>query len=190
MKRNISINEIGNWLENPSGEQLQSTEIALNTFSKSIAIEPSPLIKDKILSTLSELNRKRRDQGVIDLKNPPLISEDSNLFDWLMATKEIKAPEDFKEIHLEPIKSSENVQMFIAWVSEMVPEEVHHDLLESFMILEGSCTCHIKDEHGNLRIVHMQAGDFISMKLGETHDIKITSEKPAKAILQWVKLAA
>jgi hypothetical protein len=35
----------------------------------------------------------------------------------------------------------------------------------------------------------MSEGDYIAFALGETHDIFITSG-PAKAILQWAKLAA
>jgi mannose-6-phosphate isomerase-like protein (cupin superfamily) len=75
-------------------------------------------------------------------------------------------------------------------VKEMVDEEVHYDILESFVLLEGSCECHITNEKGETRIVRMGQGDYISMKLGETHDIVITSSKPAKAILEWRKLAA
>ncbi len=36
----------------------------------------------------------------------------------------------------------------------------------------------------------MGQGDFITMQIGETHDLVITSRQPAKAILQWWKLAA
>ncbi len=192
MKKEHHINreEIANWLEETSKEQIQITENALNTLAKSQAILPSPKIKSRILEKLKDLNQKRREQGPIDLLNPPLITENSNLQDWLLATKNMHPPADFKDIHLEPIKSDQNVDMFVAWVSKMVPEEIHHDILESFMLLEGSCTCHITDPNGNTRLVHMQAGDHITMNIGETHDVIITSEKPAKAVLQWLKLAA
>jgi mannose-6-phosphate isomerase-like protein (cupin superfamily) len=122
--------------------------------------------------------------------NPPLLSEDSNLYDWLLATKDMQPPADFENIYLKPIKKNEQVEMYVAWVSKMVDEEVHNDLLESFMLLEGTCTCHITDPQGNLKIVNMQAGDYITMQIGETHDVHITSEKPAKAVLQWLKIAA
>ncbi len=189
-EKNITQEDIKHWLEDYNEEQVIETENALNAFAKSWAVVPATDIKNKILTKLASLNQKRKAQGVIDISNPPLISEDSNLEDWLLATKDMQPPADFKDIHLEPIKSDSNVKMFVAWVTKMVPEEVHHDLLESFILLEGTCTCHITDPMGNTRIVNMQAGDYITMKTGETHDVCITSEKPAKAVLQWLKIAA
>ena len=35
---------------------------------------------------------------------------------------------------------------FVRFCRNIVEEEVHHDLLESFLILEGSCECHITNE--------------------------------------------
>ena len=58
------------------------------------------------------------------------------------------------------------------------------------MILEGSCVCYITDQEGTTRTVRLGEGEFITMQLEETHDIHVTSEKPAKAILQWYKLVA
>lgn len=188
--RNIFHKEISDWLDNNSIEGIHETESALNLFAKSQAVFPRAELKNTILNKINLLNKKRKDTGVIDINNPPLISEESNHYDWLMATKEMKPPVDFKDLHLEPIITNEKVEMFVAWVAEMVPEEVHDDMLESFLILEGSCTCHITNPNGQLRIIHMQAGDFITMNVGEVHDIQITSKNPTKAILQWLKIAA
>ncbi len=188
--KDITKIDIKSWLENPSDNVVDKTEQDLELFAKSLSIQTSDSLKSGILNQISALNTKRKLQGPIDIKQPPLIDEYSNLEDWLVATKDIHVPKNFEDIHLEPIFSNNKVEMFVAWVSKMVPEEVHEDLLESFLILEGSCTCHIKDQKGVSRIVKMQAGDFITMNTGETHDIIITSEKPTKAVLQWLKLAA
>lgn len=188
--KDILTKDISEWLENDSNDHLKATEFALSEFARSQAIQPPSRIKSKILNQISELNDKRKSQGKIDLSNPPMISKDSNLYDWLEASQNMQIPKNFEDIHLEPILRNEKCEMFIAWVAKMVPEEVHDDILESFLLLEGSCTCHISDSKGQLRIVNMQAGDFITMNLGETHDLVITSEKPAKAVLQWLKVAA
>lgn len=119
-----------------------------------------------------------------------MLEETANWLDWQEATQGISPPEFFENIYLHPLESSEKRELFVIWVKEFVETEVHHDLLESFLILEGACECHITDEKGNTRIVRMGQGDFITMQLGETHDIRITSPEPAKAILQWKKLVA
>ncbi len=151
--RNIDQKEINSWLDVNSNDQVQATEDALNSFAKSNAILPSQEIKNKILLKLASLNKTRREQGTIDINNPPLLTENSNLQDWLLATQHMQPPEKFDNIHMVQIKQNEQVEMFVGWVSEMVPEEVHDDILESFMILEGSCTCHITDPKGETRIV-------------------------------------
>ena len=120
--------------------------------------------------------------------NLPLLTSSSNWLEWKEVAEGIAPPEDYENIHLHTLESSENRELFIAWVKEYVPEEVHYDLLESFLILEGSCKCYITGEAGHTRTVRLGPGDFIAMQTGETHDIRITSEQPAKAILQWVKL--
>jgi mannose-6-phosphate isomerase-like protein (cupin superfamily) len=188
--REITRKEIEQWVDSQDESLISQTDFALYQFAKSQGVEASDKVRTSILQKLKELNAHRIKQGVIDLKNPPFIDENSNLQDWLIATQDFKMPDTFENIHLEPILSNNKADMFIAWVSKMVPEEIHDNILESFLLLEGSCSCHIKDKEGNTRIVKMQAGDFITMNIGESHDIIITSEKPAKAILQWIKLAA
>jgi mannose-6-phosphate isomerase-like protein (cupin superfamily) len=189
-QRNIFQEDITSWLDDRSNQNIEASENALNVFAKSHAVLPKPEVKDKILNSISLLNKKRKELGIIDINNPPLLTEDSNLYDWQLATEGMQPPLDYENIHLQAIRSDEQVEMFVAWVKVMVDEEVHDDILESFMLLEGTCTCHITDPKGETRIVNMQAGDHITMQIGETHDVCITSEKPAKAVLQWLKIAA
>lgn len=184
---NIDRKKISEWIENTDSALIQQTESALEQFAHCFQLTPSTQVRMNILSTISDLNASRQN---IDLKNPPLLSEKSNLLDWTTALKGIEPPNAYNDIHLEPIHQTDTVQLFVAWVRKMVPEEVHHDLLESFMILEGSCICHIKDINGKERKVSMKAGDYITMQIGDEHTIEVTSDKPTKAILQWLKVAA
>lgn len=125
----------------------------------------------------------------IDLATPPRLETALDRHAWARATAQILAPDDLENIHLYPIRDDSSVQMFVAFVRKEVEEEVHHDLLESFLILEGSCECLVLDEKGGSRLVRLEAGDHISFKIGETHTIKITSAQPVKAILQWAAAA-
>lgn len=189
MRKDLTINktQISDWIENQNSEIIQQTEHALEQYARCFQETPPLDLKNRILEQISVLNAGRQ---IIDLKNPPLLTEKSNLLDWTLALKGIEPPKDFEDIHLEPIHQDDKVQLFVAWVRNKVPEEIHHDMLESFMILEGSCICHIKDQNGNCREVSMIAGDYITMQIGEEHDIEVSSEKPTKAILQWLKIAA
>ena len=197
MKNNkeISHKNIKDWLKEdpgtqPSDTEIHQTEDALIAFAGAHATEPPPDLREKILGKLTRLNALRKQRQHLDPGHLPLLEESATFLDWQAAVAGIEPPEDFENIHLHTLESNEKRELFVAWVKEYVEEEVHYDLLESFLILEGACECHITGEDGNTRIVRMGQGDFITMQVGETHGIRITSLKPAKAILQWQKLAA
>ena len=187
MKENIR-----EWLDGDSTSddiELQLTEDALLEFAKQHSHTPSPELKQRVLQKIRSLNTASRNRQVLSLENLPLLDESSNWMDWEEVIKGIEPPQNFKSIYLHPLESNERRDLFIAWVREYIEEEVHHDILESFILLEGTCECHITDAEGNARVVRMSPGDYIEMGLGEKHDVIITSLEPAKAILQWRKVA-
>jgi mannose-6-phosphate isomerase-like protein (cupin superfamily) len=190
---NLDKSEIIQLLKDDSSvteNEIQQTEDALIGFASAFAVKPDPELKDKILNKIRSLNFSKNNLHVLDLENLPILSESSNWLEWKEAVKDIQAPEEYDGIHLHTLESSDKRELFVAWVKEYVEEEVHTDLIESFILLEGTCECHITGEDGITRIVRMGEGDYITMQVGETHDVIITSLQPAKAILQWMKLSA
>ena len=153
-------------------------------------MQPSASVRSMILAKIEKLNEQARNRQSISLEDLPILNENANWLDWEAAVVGIEPPDEFDNIHLHPLESNDNRDLFLTFVKEIVPEEVHHDLIESILLLDGTCECHIWTESGNKQLVRMQAGDYIEMKIGEIHDIYITSAQPAKAILQWLKVAA
>ena len=174
----------------PSFGDLQKTEDALLAYAELHAVKPPLSMRDKILGNLQKLKSFEDNRHPFTLDNLPLLTPDANWLDWEDAVKGIEPEADFEGVYMHLLENNEQRELNLAWVEYEVPEEVHHDVLESFILLDGSCECHIFDENGNCRVVKMSAGDYISFKIGEVHDIQITSTKPAKAILQWLKIAA
>ena len=169
---------------------LDQIEQALIEFAQLHAVTPPLSMRDKILSNIQKLSEQKAQRMTFSLDNVPLLTPDANWLDWAEATKSIFPPDNFEDVHLHTLRNDDIVEMNIVWVKQEVPEEVHHDVLESFILLEGTCECHIINEDGSTRVVRMREGDYISFKIGEVHDIHITSREPAKAILQWLKIAA
>lgn len=174
----------------PTATDLDKTEAALLAFAELHAVRPPLSMRDKILGNLKKLKSFEDNRKPFTLDSLPLLTPDANWLDWEDAVKSIKPEEDYEGVYMHLLENNERRELNLVWVKEEVPEEVHHDVLESFILLEGSCECHIADENGHLRVVRMREGDYIGFKIGEVHDIQITSAKPAKAILQWLKLAA
>jgi mannose-6-phosphate isomerase-like protein (cupin superfamily) len=170
-------------------QEIENTESALIEFAKQHSVEPSNRMRTKILERMKTIQHQQKNSSQLDVTNLPLLDENSNWLDWQNAISHIQAP-TFDDVYLHPLESNETRDLFIVWVREIVPDEVHHDLIESFLILEGTCECYITKQDGTSRTVRLSEGEFISMQIGESHIIKITSPEPAKAILQWKKLAA
>ncbi len=195
-KNDITPEKLREWLaehteNDPNDGLVHDTEQALLDFAAAHAIEPAPELRERILGNIFRMIEQEKSAETIDLANLPLLTRESNWMSWKSAVAHIHPPDDLENIHLHPIRSDAEVEIWVAFVCEFIPEEVHTDLLESFILLEGSCECIITDAAGAVRTVHMREGDYIAFNLGETHEIFITSaDRPAKAILQWLKLAA
>ncbi len=175
---------------NPSPEDIEKSEDALIAFARIHAVDPPLSMRDKILGRIQKLSNQQANRQLFTLTNAPLLTPESNWLDWVDAVNGIEPPKDFEDVHLHTFRNDDIAEMHLAWVKQEVPEEVHHDVLESFILLEGTCECHIIHEDGSKRTIRMREGDYISFKIGEVHDIQITSSEPAKAILQWLKIAA
>lgn len=174
----------------PTATDLDKTEAALLAFAELHAVKPPLSMRDKILGNLQKLKSYEDNRQSFTLDNLPLLTPDANWLDWEAAVKGIEPAADFEGVYMHLLENNEQRELNLAWVQYEVPEEVHHDVLESFILLEGTCECHVFDKKGGCRVVKMRQGDYISFKIGEVHDIQITSAKPAKAILQWLKIAA
>ena len=193
MKKSIEIDrsKLSEWLKDESSQSaIQQSEDALINYVAAFAVHPDPGLREKILNKIRSLQSSHENRQVLSLDHLPVLDTSSNWLDWQEVVKDIQPPQEFDGVYLHTLESSPHRELFVAWVKEYVEEEVHTDLLESFILLEGTCECHITDTEGNARVVRMGTGDFITMQIGEVHDIIITSLTPAKAILQWMKLSA
>jgi mannose-6-phosphate isomerase-like protein (cupin superfamily) len=183
LKENADIQEV-------TEQDVQQTELALIQFAQAHAIEPQPSLQQHILTKIAQLNAHKANPQAYDLNHLPLLTPDANWLIWQETVKSIQPPDEYENVHLHSLETNDTRDLFLAFVKEVVPEEVHHDVLESFILLDGTCECHIFNEDGTQQTVKMRAGDYIAFEIGETHDICITSSTPAIAILQWLKVAA
>lgn len=176
----------------PSTEEISGIEHALNAYAHQHEKDPSTAIKDGIKAKMAKLNHQSKNRSPFTLQNIPMLSPDANLFDWDEAVAHIQPPREYDNIHMVVLVSDETRDLMLGWSKEIIPEEVHDDLIESFIVLEGSCECHIwrDDDQSFNKVVHMQTGDYLQLNIGESHDIITTSSVPVKAILQRLKIRA
>lgn len=178
----------------PTTKEIADTESALNSFAHAQSVHLNDSIKERIKAKMAKLNFQSKNRSPFTLKNLPLLTPDANLLDWEEALAKFETPIEFGHdgIHMIVLESNDTRDLMLGWSKEIIPEEVHDDLIESFIVLDGSCECHIwRDDDPNFnKKVHMQTGDFLQLNLGESHDIITTSAVPVKAVLQRLKVRA
>ena len=139
----------------------------------------SPSIKSRLFAEIQAVDKSQADRlSGLDLINPY-----SDIDMWKARCEGLAPKEDFDNIFLVPIRQDAKIQQFAAWVKSYVEEEVHTDLIESFILLNGNCTCQVGEISYTL-----SAGDFLEIPLFSPHSVEVSSDGPVHAILQRIYL--
>ena len=93
----------------------------------------------------------------------------------------IPSPKHIIVGHAKIIGHTPEMITAIVWIKKMAPQEVHHNEIERFLIIEGSCDIFIEDE-----VYQLKAGDMLSIPLHKPHSLQVTSAIPCKVILQRI----
>lgn len=123
-------------------------------------------LRNQIWETLENINTEERK----DINNLPLINKYSNHQTWLELVKPMLPEQLTEETFLAPIQSNEHVLQLVTKSIIGHPEEIHTDIIESFLILEGECICQIGDQ-----FIPLTAGGFIEIPLYQKHNVKVLS---------------
>lgn len=114
------------------------------------------------------------------LSDLPLINKHSDYEKWQELIDK-NVPEALIVDNFQKILRRENGVMQVLVVSsDDIPDELHTDSRESFLILKGECICTV----GN-HVFGLEAGGFTEIPLNENHHVEIT-QAPVMAIVQYV----
>lgn len=154
----------------------KSMESFIGSFKRKAPKSAKRIIKNNILDKLKLEKAKLigKDQMLEEFIG---ISRHSNVNKWEHLIKDIKPPVGFDDIYAKPLFLSENRELLLIWARELVPEEIHDDMEESFLLLEGTVDCYVNDE-----VFSMVKGDFMQIPLNAHHKVVVTSKTTAKAI--------
>lgn len=161
-------------------EELDAIRQTIEGYAVAHAVAPKKNIKPLVLATIDYLERMKKGEPALA---PPVLSAASNAQDfaaWL-EREDMLAPADEENIFAKIIGFTPQATTAIVWIQDSSEQEVHHDELERFLILEGTCTITVNGQDKTLK-----AGDFFEVPLHAQHYIKVTSNVPCKAILQRV----
>ena len=161
--------------------EFEEVQESLYRYATLNAMAPPKYSKEKIWNTLQNLNLEEN----MELSNLPIINQYSDYKKWLEVVKPLLPKEVPKGHFMKNLTQTETVMQLLVMTSTDVEDEVHEDVYESFIILEGECECRIGDH----TIVRLKAGGFMNIPLNEHHDLKIISDHVV-GIMQRISVAA
>jgi mannose-6-phosphate isomerase-like protein (cupin superfamily) len=121
-------------------------------------------------------------EGKQDINNLPLLNKYTDYKKWLHLVKPLlplKLEDDF---FIHELRKDENVMQMLLWIKVDYPEEVHEDVDECIIILEGRCRCSIGG-----KVVELGPGEFLEIPLYQHHNVKVL--EPVLAVVQRIKVA-
>ena len=158
--------------------EIQAVEDALQTY---LMLDNSRLIKNKLDEKLQfiEKEKQKLEKGEFNFINK---NSDASL--WLEKVKPLLPENQPDPFFISTLRDDNQGELFLIKTFQHVENEVHENEVESFMVLEGTCTCYVGD-----RVYNLTAGDYLEIPLYTNHDVRISSPYVI-AIMQRLKLDA
>ena len=156
--------------------EIEKIRFSLEEFILSNKVKPSPSVKTRVMLSLYTQMAKS------DPAYAPLIDEQTDpaiLASWL-ATEEITDPsENFENLFVTELASTEQVTNFIVHAKAGHETEMHDNFIEYLYVIKGSC---IMDFEGVKR--SYKEGEIIHIMPHINHTATVTSHQPMIALVQ------
>jgi mannose-6-phosphate isomerase-like protein (cupin superfamily) len=159
--------------------EITAYQRSLEQYAVAIAKYPSAGLKNNLFDTLGNLAK----EYALSLENLPLLNKHSDHTSWLKLVKPMLPPSLEEEILIKILRNDAEALQCVIWLKHEYPDEVHDNLKESFIVLEGECECHIGG-----KIIKLGPGGYLDIPLYEHHDVIVT-KGPVLAIVQRLKVA-
>lgn len=147
----------------------------LEHYVRSLEVHPPGGVKERILAKLTAAD--------VEPAAPPVIHEMSTIADyarWLNAPDMVR-PANAEDVFFIPFAQNAQGLSAVVWLVHGSPEETHTDLIEKFLVVEGSCEIHMRG-----RVFPLAVGDVLSIPLHTPHTVRVTSTVPCKVVLQRI----
>jgi len=159
--------------------ELAALQNALNNYMETFNKVPQAGLRDKIWRVLDNINNEEKKS----IDSLPLINKFSDYKNWLHIVKPVLPEKLERPLFVKVIRDDDVAWQSVIWTKADYPDEVHDDVKECFIVLEGECECHIGNE-----VIHLKAGGYLDIPLHTHHDVKVISEQ-VLAVVQRLKVS-
>lgn len=143
--------------------ELRNVELAMEEFAIAHAELPAEEMQEQIWDILENLNKEQ----VMDINDLPLVNRFSDHRQWLGLVKPFMPAEVVEDRTMQVLKHTDKItQLFVVSKTDL-EEEVHDDISESFLILEGECECTVGEN-----VFSLGPGGFTEIPLNVPHSVR------------------
>jgi mannose-6-phosphate isomerase-like protein (cupin superfamily) len=145
--------------------ELEACQAALNGYAQQFSKAPSAAVKDTIWELLENIHREEN-----GLEAKPVLNKYFDRTHWLNMVQPFLPAMLDQDLFTKVIRHDDQITQVILWSKVDYPEEVHDDLEECFIILEGECECYVGNE-----VFKLSAGGYFEIPLHQPHSVKVLS---------------
>lgn len=161
-------------------KEVDAIHLSLQQYTLSQQEHSTNNLQERIWQTVNNINREEK----MTLTSLPLLNKFSDKDSWLkIVTPVLSEKSAGEELFVKVLRDDQEALQTVIWTSVDYPDEIHDDLQECFMVLEGECECYVGDA-----IIKMGPGDFFEIPMHTHHDVKVLSPH-VLAIIQRRKAA-
>jgi len=149
-------------------QELKAVQEGLDKYAATYSKSPLDSTKDKVMNALENLLLEKQ----MNLSKLPVINKFSDHKAWMAAVASLLPNKVEGEPFMHVLTATDSITQVLVMSATDIPDEVHTDVWESFIVLEGECECYI----GTDTVVRLKAGGYLEIPMHEHHDVKIISD--------------
>ena len=159
-------------------QEAEAIEAALKQYGAAVQSDD----KVKLFAAIDLLEK---DATALQHKQLPQLHKYSDAAAWLQTVRHlIPAVDETTPLVKELIHEDDKVCLYLVTSIVDVPHETHENEKESFLILQGNCTCYVGDQ-----VITLSAGGYVDIPMFTDHNVMVHPGIPVVAILQHMKIA-
>ena len=146
--------------------ELMNIQQALEKYATEHPVWRKAAMKQRIWDVINNMTTEEQK----DINNLPLINKYADHNNWIKIAGHLVPDVLDEDTSTTLLRATDKVTQLVIKSVIGHPEEIHNDIHESFLILEGECVCQIGDE-----FIEMKAGGYIEIPLYTKHNVKVLS---------------
>lgn len=160
-------------------ERIDEYQSALKHYAGELSPENAEIHKKQLMVIIDDLEAETR----IDIKFLPLISKYSNSKKWLSLAKSVLPSALEEPTLMHKLRDEKGINQFLLWTIADSPHELHEDVYETLLLLEGECICRVGED-----AYHLNTGDFLAIPLHKHHNLEVV-KGPVLLLVQRLEAA-